>query len=88
MKIQKKIFNLDNVYKFHTDYVQEIIKKAIMYNEDKINEILDEFPELFSSRDEVYRIIFGNYVNKDDFNKRPLSKLTKDICEFLNINVE
>jgi hypothetical protein len=33
--------------------------------------------------DELYRISFGNYYHEDDFDKRPLSKLTKDVVEQL-----
>ncbi|NNU78149.1 hypothetical protein [Clostridium estertheticum] len=87
-KIKNSIitFHLNEVYKTHTDYVQEIIKKAIIYNDSRINEIMFDFPKLFSSKDEVFRMIFGNYINNADLGKRPLSKLTKDICEELGLN--
>ena len=32
--------------------------------------------------------MFGNYIKKVDINKRPLSKLTQDILEELNIEIK
>lgn len=80
-----KTFKIDEVYKIHTEYVQEIIKKSIMYSKDKVEEITSEFPGLFSSREEIYRIIFGNYIVEEQLGNRPLAKLTKDICEELGV---
>ncbi len=78
---------IDKSYEIHTDYVQEIIKKAIIYNDSKVCELILDFPNLFSSREEVLRIVFGNYLSKKDLCKRPLAKLTKDICTELDIDL-
>jgi hypothetical protein len=89
-KIDKSIktFHLNDVYKIHTDYIQEIIKKVIWYNSSRVSELYLDFPELFSSKEEILRIIFNDYICKNDFGKRPLSKLTKDICEDLGLDFE
>lgn len=78
MKIRK-------AYENHVDYVQEIIKKAQIYNKDNRSSLLLDFPELFESDDELVRVIFGNYINEQDLLKRPLSKLTRDLLEELHI---
>lgn len=83
-----KTFRLNDVYQIHTDYVQEIIKKVILYNSNRISELYEDFSELFTSKEEIFRIIFGNYFCSNDFEKRPLSKLTKDICEDLGLDFE
>lgn len=83
-----KTFHLNDVYQIHTDYVQEIIKKVILYNSSRISELYADFPELFSSKEEILRIIFGNYICNNDFGKRPLSKLSKDICEDLGLEFD
>lgn len=70
---------LEELYSKHTDYVKDIIKKTIIYNDSRINELLDSFPELFSSKEELINSIFMNYMDKDNWDKRPLSKLTYDI---------
>lgn len=37
---------------------------------------------------ELSRLIMGNYMNKDEVYKRPLSKLVQDIAKQLHINFE
>ena len=38
-----------------------------------------------SSEEELYRLIFGNYIDYSNINSRPLSKLTQDILKELKI---
>ncbi|MFD3156672.1 hypothetical protein ACFIJ5_07390 [Haloimpatiens sp. FM7330] len=86
-KIQNSIdtFQLEELYNFHKDYVRELIKKAIIYNESRIDELYTQYPELFSSREEVLQMVVSNYICDEDLGKRPLSKLTKDICDELGL---
>ncbi|WP_343348738.1 hypothetical protein [Terrisporobacter petrolearius] len=88
-KIQNSIktFHLKELYNFHKDYVRELIKKAIVYNESRIDELYTEFPELFSSKEEVLQMVISNYICDEDLGKRPLSKLTKDICDELGLKL-
>jgi hypothetical protein len=79
------IFHIENLYNFHKDYVRELIKKAIVYNESRIDEIYNNFSELYENREEVVRMVVGNYICEEDLGKRPLAKLTKDICEELGL---
>ncbi|MBV4420176.1 hypothetical protein KM800_12725 [Clostridium tyrobutyricum] len=81
----KEVFNIEKVYNFNKDYVKELIKKAIIYNESRIDELYNQYPELFSSRDEVLNMVVSNYINADDLAKRPLAKLTRDICNELGL---
>lgn len=87
IKIQRSIdaFHLNDLYKLHNDYVRELIKKAIIYNESRIDEIYTQYTELFRNREEVVQMIASNYIGDDDLGKRPLAKLTKDICEELGL---
>jgi len=79
-----KVFQLKELYNLHRDYVDEIITKKYIYTEDKIDELFEQYEGiLFSSKEEVRRIIFGNYLNIQDQNKRVLSKLTADIISDL-----
>ncbi|GCD10339.1 hypothetical protein [Clostridium tagluense] len=86
-KIQNSIntFHLEDLYNFHKDYVRELIKKAIIYNESRIDELYTQYPELFKSREEVVQMVVSNYISNKDLGKRPLAKLTKDICEELGL---
>jgi len=85
--LKKNIDNMciENAYKLHSDYVLELIKKSIVYNSSQLEELLFEFPEIFNSREEIINLIFGNYVEIIDFNKQPLARLTRDICDELGI---
>ncbi len=87
MKIQRSIdaFHVNDLYKLHNDYVRELIKKAIIYNESRIVELYTQYPELFRNREEVVQMIVSNYIVDDNLGKRPLAKLTKDICEELGL---
>lgn len=79
-------FRLTELYNMHKDYVNEIIQKSIVYNDDHIKELYNKYNgTLFRSEDDVRRMVFGNYVNEDEYSKRPLSKLTADISRELGI---
>lgn len=87
-KIENSIdtFKLDKIYSCnHRDYVKDLIRKAIIYNESRINELYNQYGSLFSSREEVVNMIVSNYVDENDLGKRPLAKLTRDICKELGI---
>lgn len=88
-EILKNIKNMkiDLAYELHTDYVQELIKKAIIYNKEQIQEFLQNYNDIFSTDEEILRMIFGNYLYIEDLEKRPLAKLTKDILEELGIHL-
>lgn len=74
---------LNDVYQIHTDFVQEYIKKYMIFNPDYIEDLYEQNSSLFESREEIYRVVYGNYLEEKDYGKRPLSKLTKDIMEKL-----
>lgn len=74
---------LREVYQIHSDIVQECIKKAIMFNSEYMTDLYNTYSGLFESEEELYRIVFGNYMEESSYGKRPLSKLTKDILSKL-----
>lgn len=78
---------LGEVYQIHSDIVQECIKKAIMFNPDYMTDLFNTYNGLFESEEELYRIVFGNYMEESSYGKRPLSKLTKDILSKLLIEI-
>lgn len=80
-------FFLEEVYKNHQDYAKEIILKTRIFNKTQIEEYLLNYQDLFSSREEVYRTIYGNYLEEKDQQKRPLSKLTKDLLADLGVEM-
>jgi len=81
-------FHLENLYNQHKDYVVEIVQKAEIYSADYISSIFAEFEgKLFNSEKEIYQMILSNYITSEDFDKRVLSKLTRDISEELGMGV-
>lgn len=76
-----EIFKLEELYKQHKDIVLDLIIKKVHYPESYINEL----KKFGFDEDEIYRYLLCNYSNKKDLNKRPLSKLVKDISEELKL---
>jgi hypothetical protein len=77
-----QIFRLKDVYQEHTDYVFELVNKAMIYNDDYIDSLYKQFEgSIFRNREDVLRFVTANYVDDNSLHLRPLSKLTKDIVE-------
>lgn len=77
----KKIFQLERLYQEHTDIIIELILKHLHYPQSYI----EELSSFGYNKEEIYRFIFSNYLNEENLSKRPLSKLTRDIAEELNL---
>ena len=79
-------FNIQNLYNEHKDIALELIQKAQIYNESYIDELYQKYEgTLFKNREDVLRHITGGYIEDKDINKRPLSKLIKDISQELDL---
>lgn len=79
-------FRLNELYNEHKDIVVELIQKAEIYNDSYIDELMTNYEgTIFKNREDLMRLITCGYVNDEDINKRPLSKLTKDISEELGL---
>ena len=85
MEKNLEVMGIKSSYNVHRDYIQEILKKAQIYGQEARSNLLNDFPELFVSDDELIKVIFSNYIDEKDSLKRPLSKLTQDILKELNI---
>lgn len=78
-----ELFKLKEIYaESHGGEIADIIRKHVISNGKYLETMAKAFPKL-GSINELYRIGFGNYYNQDDFEKRPLSKLTRDVVEQL-----
>lgn len=78
-------FGLEDRYNELKDYAEEIVFKAITYNDGYYESIKQTFNQMSLTKSEMDRIIFGNYVSPEAFSKRPLSKLTHDILEQFDV---
>lgn len=75
---------LRQAYERHRDYAGEMIKKVRIYSnkytQEWISSIFDRGSgEKVIAPEEIERFYFSNYLQEEKFNKRPLSKMTKDI---------
>lgn len=76
---------IEKIYENHADVVEELLLKSLYYDESKKSELLNAFEGLNLTESMIDRLILGNYVLEEDINKRPLSKLTKDISKQLKL---
>ncbi len=77
---------IDVLYDKHKDYVMDLIEKSTSYGSLEQNQALsDGFQGIFRTPQEVFDFVWGKYLNEEDLENRPLSKLTKDILEQLGI---
>jgi 5-methylcytosine-specific restriction endonuclease McrA len=84
-----EIFSLEAIYKNHTDIVGELYLKAYIYNATYKKQLMSlpggNGANLFTDDEEFNNFIVGNYSNEKDILKRPLSKLSIDIAEELEL---
>lgn len=77
-------FELEEIYKTHEDELADLLKIRQAYSEKYI-EILNNFSGINLSKEEVYRLAFGAHLSEDKFDRRPLSKMKRDILTELGI---
>ena len=75
-------YKIELLYNEHAPYISELLYKNFVFNDDAIKSIYNSYKELFDSPSELKRLIFGNY-DPENYNQRPLSKLTNDIMQQL-----
>jgi len=76
------VFKLNERYKFHKKEAFELIEKARLYPESR----LEEMAKLTNqTKEQVKANIFNIPKDNEDLHKRPLSKLIKDISEELKL---
>ena len=80
-----KIFELENIYQAHEDEVKDLIKIRQAYSDKYIDMLNNSLKGVNLSKEEVYRLAFGVHYEEDKFDRRPLSKLKKDILTELGI---
>ena len=80
-----KTFNIKGLYNNHIDVVADLHKKRYIYSDEYIEELYENFENIFVSKDELIELITCAYLEEDKLNQRPLSKLTKDIAKELGL---
>jgi 5-methylcytosine-specific restriction endonuclease McrA len=80
LKLNCDILQLEQAYSLHKNEVQALLRKLIVFSEYKIDEMWFLYKDLYNSREEIMKDIFGKYSSKDYLNN-VLSKLESDIYD-------
>lgn len=71
-----EILHLESLYnEVHSKYINDMFDDVLKYTK-RNKEFLDTFKIL---TEDDYKKVFRNYYKEEDFNKQPLSKMTKDL---------
>lgn len=76
-----RVLGLQELYEQHNDYVKEILDKIQAYNKDYYNSLVDSFQGMGKTQEEIDRLVWGNYIEDAMHEKRPLSKMTRDLLK-------
>lgn len=86
-EISVKAFELEEIFKAHEDEIEDLRRIKDAYSENYIdmleNQVLGH--KITLDRTEVYRLAFGVHFQEAKFDRRPLSKMKKDILIELGI---
>ena len=78
-----KVFHIEEVYQNHTDVVRDILLKHHIFSDDYKKQIMNSYKDLFSSEEEMDRLLYG-YIKEDDIKNTMLGKLQFDINKEAN----
>lgn len=78
-------FGINQLYKEHSDYVEEIFTKARAYDAYARKALAESFQKQGQTEQDVYDFVWGRYLDVAEQEKRPLSKLTRDLLDELGI---
>lgn len=74
------VFKTEKIYNdSHKDVAFDILEKFQKMPKSQIESIFKVLKDQGKKHHEIYRFYFGNYLNEEDFNKRPLARMTRDI---------
>lgn len=80
-----EVLGLDAVYNKHKDYVKELIDKTMAYDKFAREALIDAFQGAGYHPRQVYDFVWGRHLLDAEHEDRPLSKLTKDILDELEV---
>ena len=85
-----KAFKIEEIYETHRDEINDLVRLRKLYSIDYLLKLKGLLQSVDSnvSMEEIYRLAFGAHYNKENFSKRPLSKMKRDILEELGMILE
>lgn len=82
----RRVFKLEEIYKAHDDELEDLLKIRYAYSDEYIK-TLHTLVGGKLTKEEVYRLAFGVHFDEDNHDRRPLSKMKKDILTELGITL-
>ena len=82
------IFKLSEQYFYHTNQVEELIYKRLIYSEEYVKDISHNIFNSEVSVDKINEIIVGYTSDQSKINDEPLSKFKRDIIKQLKFSKE
>lgn len=81
-----KFFKLKEIYETHEDEISDLIRLKDVYSDKYLQMLRKNILKGTSISDkEIYRLAFGTHIDDAQFDRRPLSKMKKDILNELGI---
>ena len=78
-------FHIKDVYEQHGDIISEIFYKKQKYGMTYLSDLLSDEKFIGMDLNDLYRLVFANYYEIENYRKRPFAKLTKDTVDFLGL---
>jgi hypothetical protein len=79
-------FKLKEIYETHEDEIIDLRKLRDIYSDKYLQMLKNNILKGTStSEEEIYRLAFGTHIDEAMFDRRPLSKMKKDILIELGI---
>lgn len=79
---QLKRLHLSELYNEHKLYIKDLYRNKYINTPERMAEIQRSFPDLFDSIEEIRGVLYLTDLNKQNWGKRPLAKLTYDIDKY------
>lgn len=80
-----RVLGLEDVYNKHNDYVKELIDKTMAYDAYSREALVTSFQGAGYNPRQVFDFVWGKHLMTAEYEDRPLSKLTKEVLEQLEI---
>ena len=80
---QKEELHLKELYNEHRNYIIDIIKSNYINTDIRIKELYNRHSDIFESESEIKGLLYMSKLEKEDWGKRTLAKLTYDIDQQL-----
>lgn len=78
------MFQIENLYNYHSDEAIGLIRKRIEYSDSYIENLIKSYNgNIFRNENEVLEALLGYQAEDEYLLEKNLTKFTRDICEEL-----